>query len=521
MDVVLKTQNNIFRLYKNYMQQEKTTKSFRQYCFPNKYELQASQLFLKDYMNKGGRALLIYHKIGSGKTCSAIQIGEEWIDKMQVYIVVPASLIENVYKEFLGNCTGNKYISTEDKEILMESNNNRLTKGIYNDFKKNVDLKYNIMSYNKFVSLLEQKEVSKKAVYIFDEVQNIVSEKGMFYRVINEFLKSVATESKIVLLSGTPIVDSPVELALTFNLLQPSKYLPHTSTEFNKLFINDDGSIKNTDLLRTALNGYISFYNGAPNKVFPLQDFKIINCRMRGEQLKQYNRTALEKDGFYLKQRMISNISLSSELTDETNITEEWLKEHSVKYYKLLKRLRSSRGPVFVYSNFKEEAGLGSLTTILEQFGYSPYEEKSIGKKRYAVWSGDTTDEKRRELLHVFNSPKNHNGSKIKVILGSPSIKEGVSLLRVRQVHILEPHWNMSRIQQIIGRAVRYCSHRDVESHKRQVSVFLYLAISSTSSSKLMIDPYILEVAKKKELLLDSFDELLYTVSIDKLLWSK
>ena len=40
-------------------------------------------------------------------------------------------------------------------------------------------------------------------------------------------------------------------------------------------------------------------------------------------------------------------------------------------------------------------------------------------------------------------------------MLGSPSIKEGVSLLRIEQVHILEPYWNMSRILQIIGRATR------------------------------------------------------------------
>lgn len=521
MDVVLKTQYNILRSYRNYVQQMKNPKSFRQYCFPNKYELQASQLFLRDYMKKGGRSLLIYHKIGSGKTCSAIQIGEEWIDKMKVYIVVPAALIENVYKEFLSQCTGNKYISEEDRDIFMKNNKDKLAKGIYRDFKKLVDSKYNIVSYNKFVSLIESNEVVKSAVYIFDEVQNIVSEKGVFYRVINDFLSRVYQNSKIVLLSGTPIVDSPVELALTFNLLQPSNKLAATSTEFNRLFVNADGSINNRDVLKNALNGYVSFYSGAPDKVFPLQDFKIINCRMRGAQLKEYKNTSVAKDGFYLKQRMVSNIALPSDFSEGTEVTEEWLKNHSIKYYKLLKRLKNSRGPVFVYSNFKEEAGLGSLTMILEKFGYSPYETAGVGKKRYAVWSGDTSDEKRRELLHTFNSPKNHNGSKIKVILGSPSIKEGVSLLRVRQVHILEPHWNMSRIQQIIGRAVRYCSHRDVELHKRRVSVFLYLAISSTRMKNLLVDPYILTTAKNKEILLNSFDELLYDVSIDKLLWSK
>lgn len=475
-------------------------------------------------MKRGGRALLIYHKIGSGKTCSAIQIGEEWVESRNVYIVVPAALIENVYKEFLSQCTGNKYISEDDREILMKNNKDKLAIGIYKDFKDLVDSKYNIMSYNKFIGMIDKKElvVDRKAVYIFDEIQNIVSEKGVFYKVVRDFLSRIGEDSKIVLLSGTPIVDSPVEMALTFNLLQPSNKLPDTGTEFNRMFINGDGSIRNRDVLKQALNGYISFYSGAPDKVFPLQDFKIINCRMRGYQLKEYKSMEVAKDGFYLKQRILSNIAVPADFWNEKGeITEDWLKEHAIKYYKLLKRLKNSRGPVFVYSNFKEGGGIGSLKIILEKFGYNSYEENGVGKKRYAVWSGDTSDADRRELLYAFNSPKNHNGSKIKVILGSPSIKEGVSLLRVRQVHILEPHWNMSRIQQIIGRAVRYCSHRDIESHKRIVSVFLYLAISSTSLKNLLVDPYILETAKNKEILLNNFDELLYDVSIDKLLWSK
>ena len=61
-------------------------------------------------------------------------------------------------------------------------------------------------------------------------------------------------------------------------------------------------------------------------------------------------------------------------------------------------------------------------------------------------------------------------------MLGSPSIKEGVSLLRVQQVHMMEPYWNMSRMLQIMGRAVRFCSHKDVPKNKRIVKIYLYLA---------------------------------------------
>ena len=52
-------------------------------------------------------------------------------------------------------------------------------------------------------------------------------------------------------------------------------------------------------------------------------------------------------------------------------------------------------------------------------------------------------------------------------MLGSPSVREGVSFKRVRQVHILEPYWNMSRYEQVIGRAIRFCSHKDLPIEKQ------------------------------------------------------
>ena len=97
-------------------------------------------------------------------------------------------------------------------------------------------------------------------------------------------------------------------------------------------------------------------------------------------------------------------------------------------------------------------------------------------------------------------------------MLGSPSIKEGVSLLRVDQVHILEPYWNLSRIQQIVGRAIRYCSHKDLPKRRREVDVFLYL---STYPHEKTIDEYIWNLAKKKHRLIRQFEDCLKQKAID------
>ena len=48
---------------------------------------------------------------------------------------------------------------------------------------------------------------------------------------------------------------------------------------------------------------------------------------------------------------------------------------------------------------------------------------------------------------------------------------EGLDFKFIRQVHVLEPWYNMNRIEQIIGRAVRTCSHKDLPFEERNVEI--------------------------------------------------
>lgn len=134
-------------------------------------------------------------------------------------------------------------------------------------------------------------------------------------------------------------------------------------------------------------------------------------------------------------------------------------------------------------------------------------------KKRFAVWTGDETAIRREEIKTIFNKKNNENGEKIKVIIGSPAIKEGVSLLRVSQVHIIEPTWNWSKIEQIIGRAVRFCSHKDVPKISREVHIFIYIAVSPKYEET--TDEYIYNLAIQKNKLISSFEKVLKEAAID------
>jgi len=70
----------------------------------------------------------------------------------------------------------------------------------------------------------------------------------------------------------------------------------------------------------------------------------------------------------------------------------------------------------------------------------------------------------------------------------------------------------MSRVLQIIGRAIRFCSHKDLPKMQRNVEVYLYLA---TRQKENTIDQYIWSLAKEKNKLIEQFEISLKESAVD------
>ena len=60
----------------------------KEICFPKKYTLQLPQKFVAEFINPKTpyKGLLLFHKIGAGKTCGAINIAEKWKNKVGIEI---------------------------------------------------------------------------------------------------------------------------------------------------------------------------------------------------------------------------------------------------------------------------------------------------------------------------------------------------------------------------------------------------------------------------------------------------
>lgn len=530
--------------YKKYMIPKKQP-SFKQICYPDKFSLQTPQKFLSEFIgpNTKNKGVLIFHRIGAGKTCTAVSIAEQWKHKRKIVVVVPASLIGNFKAELRSLCAGSSYITSKERKLLSKYHpSSPEYKDIIKKSDKRINKHYKIHSYNKFVELAEEKKIDlHNSVLIIDEVQNMVSEKGRYYEVLYKVIHNAPSSLRTVLLSATPMFDKPHEIALTLNLLNLPVKLP-TGKEFEAMFLNKktykNGRVtivaKNLDMFKEMINGYVSYYRGAPPYVFPESKIKFVKCEMSDYQYKSYlgvlskdmkktDKRGFTKGGilklpnnFFIGSRIISNIAFPNKLINEKGFNAFNGKElgtYSTKFLKIMRKIKYSTGPVFVYSNFKEYGGIKSFVKVLEANGYKDYVKTGEGSKRFAVWSGDQSNEIREEIKEVFNQPKNVNGSKIKVILGTPSMKEGVSLKNVRQVHILEAYWNWSRMLQIIGRAVRYCSHKQLPKDKRDVSVYVYLA--THAKEKQTVDQYIASLALNKNKLINQFEQALKEVAVD------
>ena len=518
--------------------------SLNKLCKNKSFKLQISQRFVADFISPKTKykGLLIYHGIGSGKTCASINILEQWKKKKKILVVLPASLISSYYEQLRSQCTKNEYISNKERSLLEKYDpRDEEYQEIITKVNKKINKYYTILSYNKFVTAIDKRKIKlTNHIIVIDEIQNIISETGKYYKKISKFILKSPSNTRIVLLSATPIFNKPYEIALTLNLLKIPRPFPK-SIEFNKMFLtmkkNKSGickyTAKNLIEFKKLIKGYISFYAGAPLVAFPNTIIKYVRCEMSEYQFKSYETVASQEGpfrtgdilkmptDFYMGSRILSNVAFPKRLIGEEGYDElsdkhmmlQYLKKYSCKFYKILKTIKKSEGPVFIYSNFKEYGGLKTLIKILEFHNYKNFIEEGCGKKRFAVWSSDLSNNKKDIIKCIFNKPENEDGSKIQIILGSPSIKEGVSLLRVRQVHILEPYWNFARLKQIIGRAVRFCSHKDLPRDERLVEIYIYIA--SHPDVDMSIDKYILSLAREKESIISEFENAIKESAVD------
>ena len=207
------------------------------------------------------------------------------------------------------------------------------------------------------------------------------------------------------------------------------------------------------------------------------------------------------KDGFlsvFNETKGTSEYKINSEFAEVLRLDGQ-LNNYSAKLSKLLENINKSPGNIFVYSNYVNFGGTSLIKQILLANGYTQFRSKDQSGKSFILYDDSTNVETREAQRKIFNSDDNKDGKYIKMIIGSPIISEGITLKNVRQVHILEPAWNMSRINQIIGRAVRHHSHDALSENQRNVQIYKYCSVYKTDKPMYFIDKEKYILAEEKD----------------------
>ena len=255
--------------------------------------------------------------------------------------------------------------------------------------------------------------------------------------------------------------------------------------------------------------------------------------------------------------RIQSAINYLKEHADEY-LSPSGLETYSPKYLHMLENIQEKEhiGLHLVYSQFRTLEGIGIFKMVLEQNGFAQFkikknnsgnweldmDEEDRGKPTFALYTGTESAEEKEVIRNIYNSNwdniavsspalyeelkntanNNNVGEIIKVLMITASGSEGINLRNTRYVHIMEPYWHPARLEQVIGRARRICSHKDLPEKLQTVEVFLYLMTFTQEQIKSdkSIELKLKDLSKKKyKLRADKPDEAKIPFTSDETLF--
>ena len=202
------------------------------------------------------------------------------------------------------------------------------------------------------------------------------------------------------------------------------------------------------------------------------------------------------------------------------------LRKYASKMHEIVQHVKRCEGLVLVYSKYIF-SGLVPLAVALEHEGFVKYNKNSLlrngqvekppGGARPAyivITADDRLSPGNGAEIDVFNTPGNARGGTVKVALINDVAAEGVSFKNVREIHMLEPWYNMHKVDQIVGRGVRFMSHAGLPTEERNVGVYLHTNVVPDTDIE-SIDFRRYRIALSKQHKIDQVEALLKANAVD------
>jgi hypothetical protein len=552
-------------------------------------ELSTYQTVIRNFLSNDTpyNGLLLFHGLGTGKTCSAITVAEEHRQflkesglKRFIYVLGGLNIQDNFKKQLFDpshltqqnsewtykGCVGNTLL----REVSLLGTKQDVIDRIQEVIQKH----YRFMGYRKFANYIHEhrKELSEleHSMIIIDEVHNVKDETGRGFTPSKALdLVTKKTTVKLLLLSATPMFNDPGEIIWITNLLNRNdkRYELKESDIFTK-----EGDLRESEKQRFLhhIRGYVSYVKGEnpftfPYRIYPsyfyehsmkpMKAFSIFDTDTTMEDMKtqvypvalsEFQKIAYEKAisvasstkslsmGDSIPFLSVLNMTYPKGTTLEYMIKQgdvyeyypgsercfdkQHLQKYSAKISEICNKIQNSEGIVVIYSQLLE-GGVIPVALALESIGIKNWNKPLLkgstqkGAYSYCMLTGSPSlSPHSEEAIRLINTPENQSGDKIKVVLITKAASEGVDLKNIRQIHIMDPWWNLNRVEQIIGRGIRLCSHKGLPFEKRNAQIFLYTSYIGEMET---VDHYMYRFAEKKAKKIGAITRLLKENAMD------
>jgi superfamily II DNA or RNA helicase len=581
------------------------------------FNLQPNQRFLRRVMSPESptRNLLMVHGTGQGKSCTAIQIAEEYIVRPEfqdkrVLVLANPSIQENFKTQIFDisrvsidadglllskQCTGRRYLDMIQRS---QSESLRYTdkasqQRVMNLANKIIGEFYEFVGYLTFANMITNIELNRtpnevnkwihdtfdNRLIIIDEAHNLKetteSESNKLVAIAIEKIVKTAVGVTLVLLTATPMYDTFEEILYYFNLFLWNE----RKLDFNKLLrpsevFTESGDFKEgqEQYFRKLCQEYVSFVRGENPFTFPFRlpppDSLIAlpdrTEDIKGQPIKKQRKYLTLTRSFVsplqeaaikeLAVKAVSDSRLICMYPENKSFRETFEKSegsykyrseqflspskialYSSKFSLIMNNIQSTSGIVFVYSNVVE-SGAQLFGMCLEEHGFEPASGNRLLKEtseevkrgsngRYVLFTSDISDSEIKKALVRLKRPENVDGSDIRIVIASPKVSEGVDFRNVRQIHVLDPWFNMSRIEQVLGRGMRTCSHSTLPFEEQNCTIYLHVCRYPNSTQE-TVDEYIyrtfveekgVRIAKVKRVIMESAMDCELQLSINSL----
>jgi SNF2 family DNA or RNA helicase len=451
------------------------------------------------------KGVVLHHSLGSGKTktfLKAVQRYQEENPDKRALVIAPASLVTNVDKEL------KKHHITVDK--------NRL----------------DVMSYEKAVIDAHKLRKNHYSIAVADEAHRL---RNTNTKRTKELRDIISGADHRLLATATGNYNKLSDISALVNIAANDNLLPEESKKMEERFTKDKTikpsfrnrllgakpemvkTLDRKDDLKEILNKYVSYYDSADDpeaaKHFPSKTEKIIEVPMSSEQQKYY-KFAEGKLPFLLRMKVRHNLPLDKKEKANLNSFSSGVRQVSNSYRNLTSDGKSEYTPkiekavaslqdglktdknfkALVYSNFLD-SGLNEYSRKLKELNID-----------HAIYDGSLSRAEKDALV------KDYNSGKKKVMLISSSGSEGLDSKGTKRVQVLEPHFNPSKINQVVGRAVRFGSHDHLPEDERKVEVEHFHSVYPKplwGKTPYSIDRYLSENSDTKEGMFDEVKQLM------------